>query len=104
MDPPAAWCRYDPKSGCCVLDVYVQPNARSSAIVGVHGSALKIRVAAPALDDRANAALIELLRARLQVKPSSVSIRRGARGRSKQVTITAAPAFLRELPLRLVPD
>ena len=104
MEERGGWCRYDQKGGCCVLDVHVQPNARSSAIVGVHGGALKIRVAAPALDNRANAALLALLCQRLDVKPACVAIRHGTRGRRKQVAITAGPAFLRELPLRLIPD
>jgi hypothetical protein len=103
MEEPGRWSRYDPKTGCCVLDVHVQPNARSSAIAGVHGGALKIRVAAPALDNRANAALIELLCEKLELKPACVAIRHGTRGRRKQIAITAGPDFLRELSLRLAP-
>ena len=101
MGEPGGWCRYDAKTGCCLLDVQVQPNARSSAIVGVHGGALKIRVAAPALDNRANAALVAFLRDRLDLRRSQIAIRHGAHDRRKQVKIAAGPDYLPELSRRL---
>jgi hypothetical protein len=69
-------------------------------VVGKHGDALKIRVAAPALEDRANALLIEFLRRKMDLPASRVIIRRGARGRRKSVEILAPG----EAALRLVQD
>ena len=98
---PASWCAYDATRGRIVLTVHVQPNARSSAIAGVHGEALKVRIAAPAVDDKANAALLEFLRVRLELRASQLGIRRGARGRRKQVEIAAEAGFLPEILRRL---
>ena len=75
----------------------MQPGASKSEIVGRHGDALKIRIAAPAVDNRANAALIVLLSEALGVQKSAVVIRQGASGRRKLVEITGGP----ELAARL---
>lgn len=50
------------------LRVHVRPGAGRSAIVGRHGNALAVRVAAPPVDGRANAACAELLRDDLGVR------------------------------------
>ena len=104
MSPPGAWCSYDAGTGRCVLYVHVQPNARSTAVVGLHGDALKIRVAAAAVDNRANAALLDFLCDLLDLKRSQIAIGRGARGRRKRIEITAGPGFQPERLLRLAPD
>lgn len=101
MGGPGAWCGYDAKTGRCVLHVHVQPNARSSAVVGPHGDALKIRVAAPPVGNKANTALLDFLCDQLGLQPTRVSIRHGARGRRKRVEIAAGPDFLPELSQRL---
>ena len=49
------------------LSIRVQPNARSSGVVGLTGGVLRIRVTAPAIEGRANHALEELLAALLGV-------------------------------------
>lgn len=83
----AGWYRVDARRNALCIDVHLQPNARSSEIAGLHGTALKVRVAAPPLDQRANAALIELLADRLGVAPSRLRIARGMKGRSKTVEV-----------------
>jgi uncharacterized protein (TIGR00251 family) len=90
-DDRSAWYRYDGASRLLVINVHVQPNARTSAITGLHGDALKIRVAAPAVDNKANAALVGFLARVLGVAPETVSLRRGARGRRKSIEIRDAP-------------
>lgn len=86
------WCRFDPGARRLTLNVHVQPNARVSAFAGLHGDALKIRIAAPAVDDKANAALIDFLHRFLGLPSSLISIRHGARGRRKVVEIAGADA------------
>ena len=73
------------------LWLHVQPRASQSEIVGRHGDALKVRVAATAADNKANAALIELLSASLGIPRSAIVIRRGATGRRKLVEVTCGP-------------
>ena len=96
-----SWHRWDHKTGKWVLRVHVQPNARTTAIVGVHDGALRIRLAAPAVEGKANAALVAFLGERLGVARSLLAIRRGARGRRKHVELTAPADFLPELSRRL---
>lgn len=80
------------------LTLHVQPGARRSEIAGPHGDALKIRLAAPAVDGRANACLIEFLAGRLGVAKSNVELVSGATGRRKRVRIRgAAPQVLESL-------
>jgi len=87
----AAWQRYDATTRRLTLTLHIQPGARNSGIAGIHGDALKIRIAAPAVDNKANAALIEFLSEALDVPKSAIVIRHGATGRRKVVEITGGP-------------
>jgi uncharacterized protein (TIGR00251 family) len=58
--------------------------------VGLHGDALKIRVAAPALEDRANEALIDFLATALGASKRKVVLVSGARSREKRFEIRGA--------------
>ncbi|MCC7549789.1 MAG: DUF167 domain-containing protein [Burkholderiales bacterium] len=82
-----SWYRLDSRRNALCIEVHLQPNARSTEVAGLHGSALKIRVSAPPLDQRANDALIGFLADRLGVAPSRVRIARGAKSRSKTVEV-----------------
>ncbi|OGA38848.1 MAG: hypothetical protein A3G24_07615 [Betaproteobacteria bacterium RIFCSPLOWO2_12_FULL_62_13] len=88
------WHRFDPDARRLTLTVHVQPNAAASAVAGIHGDALKIRIAAPAVDNKANAALIDFLHRLLNVPASQINLRRGAHGRRKIIEITNANASL----------
>jgi uncharacterized protein (TIGR00251 family) len=68
-----------------VVAVHVQPGAGRTSVVGRHGDALKVRVAAPPVDDRANEAAIALLAEVLDVPTASVSVVTGARSRVKRL-------------------
>lgn len=92
----SAWHRVDREKKRITLTVHVQPNAATSAVAGVHGDALRIRIAAPAVEDKANKALIAFLRETLDVRAARISIRHGARGRRKTVDIADAGAELLE--------
>jgi uncharacterized protein len=69
------------------ISVHVQPRASKTGVVGMHGDAWKIRVAAPPVDNAANAELIEFLASRLGVPKRSVRIAAGETGRRKIVEI-----------------
>jgi uncharacterized protein (TIGR00251 family) len=56
-------------------------------VVGLHGDALKIRVAAPPVDGAANEAIIRFFADRLDVPRSRVRLTTGASGRRKVVEI-----------------
>lgn len=81
----------DTKDGA-VLMIQVQPKASKSECVGLHGDALKIRIAAPPVDGKANAALIAFLAERLDVAPSTIEIRAGVSGRQKRVLLRRCTA------------
>lgn len=72
--------------------VHVQPRAGSSEVSGLHGAALKVRVAAPPVDGAANEALIVLLAELLQVPRGAVRIVAGSASRSKVVEIEGVDA------------
>ena len=69
------------------LDVHVQPRASKTEVVGWHGDAIKIRVAAPPVDGAANDALVLFLAELLGVPRAGVTIVGGATSRRKRVAI-----------------
>lgn len=70
-----------------VLRVHVQPGAGRTSVVGRHGDALKVRVAAPPEGGRANDACAALLAETFGVAPSSVTIASGASSRMKRFAL-----------------
>jgi hypothetical protein len=74
-----------------MLTLHIQPGAKKSEVVGVHGDALKIRLAAPPVDGRANEALIAFLAQRLGLPRSALTLKSGQSGRRKRVEVSAAP-------------
>lgn len=71
----------------CTLELKTVPNAPRNEIAGWLGDALKIKVHAPALEGRANEALLEFLSEKLQLPRRSVSLVRGDKSRHKVVRI-----------------
>lgn len=71
----------------CVLPVRAQPGARRTGLQGLHNGALKIAVASPAEDGRANEALADVLREVLNLKRSQVELLNGHRSREKRFLI-----------------
>lgn len=67
------------------FEVRVQPRASKTELAGLHGGALKVRVAAPPVDAAANRALIEFLAERLGLARRSVRIVAGEKSRTKIV-------------------
>jgi len=68
--------------------VHVVPHARATGVAGRHGTALKIRLAAPPVNGAANDELVRFLAERLAVPRSAVTIAAGHGGRRKTVKIT----------------
>jgi uncharacterized protein len=74
--------------GTCIrIRVYVQPRASTTELAGLHGDALKIRLAAPPVDGAANDALIAFLAKQLGVPRSRVALVAGATSRAKIVVV-----------------
>lgn len=69
------------------IRIAAQPNARRNEIVGLHGDALKIKVASPPVEGAANAALVEFLAELLGVPRRAVELAKGATGRQKIIHI-----------------
>jgi uncharacterized protein (TIGR00251 family) len=74
------------------LTIRAVPNAKASAVLGweedpLAGRVLKVRIAAPAVDGKANAALIAFLAETLGLSRSKVVLDKGGTSRFKQFTI-----------------
>ncbi len=74
------------------LTVYVQPGASRSNIVGRHGDAIKVRLAAPPVDGRANEALVVFIATKCGVASSDVTLVRGHVSRRKTLDVTGVSA------------
>ena len=70
-----------------IFAVRVQPRASKDEIAGEMGGTLKVRLRAPAVEDRANEALVEFLAGLLKTSRSAVSILSGERSRVKRIEI-----------------
>jgi len=75
------------REGAAIFSVRVQPRASKDEIAGEMGGALKVRLQAPAVEDRANEALIEFLAQLLKTPKSAVRILSGDRSRTKLIEI-----------------
>lgn len=84
----------------CTLELKTIPNAPRDEIAGWLGDALKVKVHAPALEGRANDALLEFLADQLGVHRRDVSLVRGDKSRHKVIRI--AGLSLAEVKTRLV--
>ena len=69
--------------GSVILTLHIQPGAKKTEITGLHGEALKIRLAAPPVDGKANAALIAWAAKAFGVPKAQVELLHGASGRQK---------------------
>ena len=83
------WYRLEADGNVLCINVHVQPNARTTEIAGKHGEAIKIRVAAPPADSRANRLLLDFVAEKLGVPTRRVSLRLGASGRRKLIEVRA---------------
>ena len=70
-----------------VLELHVQPGAKKSEFAGMHGERMKVRLAAPPVDGKANAELVAFLAEHYGVAKSDVEILAGLTSRRKRVSI-----------------
>lgn len=70
-----------------LLRVVAHPGAGRSEVVGQHGNALRVKVAAPPVAGRANQAVVELVADVMGVKPAQVSLDRGESSRNKRLRV-----------------
>jgi uncharacterized protein len=82
-----------------LLDLRISPGARRSSIEGPYGeSALKLKVAAPPVDGKANAEAERFLAELLDIPRSNVTVVRGASSRDKVVLVRGVgPSETRKL-------
>jgi hypothetical protein len=81
------WIREDGDS--LVLAIRAQPGAKRSEVAGEHGGALRVRLAAPPVDGKANAELCRFLADAFGVPQRNVTLLRGEASRAKQVRVVA---------------
>lgn len=70
-----------------LLNLYVQPNAKTDEIIGEYGDKLKIRITAPPVDNKANKHLLKFLAKTFAVPASRVALIKGENQRAKRVKI-----------------
>lgn len=95
---------YDVSAEGVVLHVHVQPGAGRSAVVGRHGDALKVRVAAPPVDGRANQATQTLLAEALGLASGDIELTGGESSRSKRFRLRGVDAAEADKRLRVALD
>lgn len=95
----ATWLQ--PSGDDVVLVLHVQPGAKKTEVAGPHGESLKIRLAAPPVDGKANDCLIAFLADVLGVAKSRITLLAGASSRAKRLRVagtSAASTLARLLP------
>lgn len=70
-----------------ILRVHIVPNAKRDCIVGEHGGAIKIKLRAPAVDGKANTALLRFLAEEMKLPRHAIVLRSGQRSRDKLLRI-----------------
>lgn len=83
------WLRADGAGS--LLTVHVQPGAKRTEVVGEHGDALKIRLAAPPVDGKANEALVAYLAEALGLPRREVGLQAGQTSRRKLLAVALPP-------------
>lgn len=77
------------QNGGVLLTLHIQPGAKTTEVAGIHGEALKIRLAAPPVDGKANAALLAFIAKILKLPKSQVTLVSGETSRAKRVQVAA---------------
>jgi uncharacterized protein (TIGR00251 family) len=81
---------YRRTSASITLTLHVQPGAKRNEISGLHGDALKIRLAAPPVEGRANEALLKYIAELFDVPLRQVELKQGAQSRHKVIAVSGS--------------
>ncbi|BCK88725.1 hypothetical protein MIZ01_2531 [Sideroxyarcus emersonii] len=81
---------YRRNGGVLTLTLHIQPGAKRTDVAGLHGEALKIRLAAPPIEGRANEALLKFIAESFGVPLRQVELKQGGQSRHKVVAITGS--------------
>lgn len=89
--------------GHITLTLHIQPGAKKTEFAGLHGDALKIRLAAPPVDGKANEALLRFIADALKLPRAAISLKSGQTSRRKVLEVsgsrmTAIEALLSNTP------
>jgi uncharacterized protein (TIGR00251 family) len=69
------------------LRLHIIPNAKANQVMGAHGAAIKIKLRAPAVEGKANAALRSFLAEELKIPERNIALVRGQKSRAKLIRI-----------------
>ncbi|HAU4213811.1 TPA: YggU family protein [Legionella pneumophila] len=83
--PIPAWCKQ--KNNALILSLYIQPGAKCNQVIGVVGEELKVKIAAPSIEDKANVELVRYLAVLFKVPKSQIKIQRGLKSRHKIIEV-----------------
>lgn len=90
---------YREEENTIILNVYVQPGAKRTEVVGFHGDSLKIRLASPPIDGRANKALLKYIGKLFNVAARHVELKRGDKSRHKIIAVVASKIHPLNIPI-----
>ena len=76
--------------GRITLTLHIQPGAKTTEFAGLHGDALKIRLAAPPVDGKANEALIKFVAETLKLPKSAITLKSGQTSRRKVLEVNGS--------------
>lgn len=82
------------------LQVYIQPRASKTELAGLHRGIIKIRIAAPAIENAANRALIDFVAQHLGIAKRFVRVVSGSASRRKILEIEGVSATVIAAALR----
>jgi len=102
MDEAPCWLRRTATGWC--LQVHAVPGAGRTEAVGVHGEALKVRIAAPPVEGRANATLTDYLYECLNVPRRAVVVGLGVNARRKRIDVAAPELSAQQVVQCLLPS
>lgn len=89
------WYRWD--GDALIINLRIQPKAKRNEVVGLHGDALKVRIAAPPVDGKANTQLLGFFAQLFNVTATQVSLLCGETSRAKRVRVESPvilPSFM----------